>query len=191
MLGTGCYRENAATTGRTRNAYCRFSARTSLRRAVCTVRLFRKPELVGGGLIRILGGWAAARALRVKEQRIEGDERILGYGDFVQKVLDGCRQQLERRYRFALIGYDFDCLVGCMSKMFDLEPGLVTRTGRYLGTVEARNMLCYWAAREFGISTVELAKRLGISQSTASQSVKQGAKIVKEKELELTGSLSQ
>jgi hypothetical protein len=34
--------------------------------------------------------------------------------------------------------------------------------------------LCYWAARELGISTLELAKRLCISQPTDSQSVKRG-----------------
>jgi hypothetical protein len=46
-------------------------------------------------------------------------------------------------------------------------------------------VLCYWAARELGIRTLELSKRLGISQPTASQSVKPGEKIVKEKEIEL------
>ncbi|MGB5421071.1 MAG: hypothetical protein WBN03_02870 [Desulfobacterales bacterium] len=48
-------------------------------------------------------------------------------------------------------------------------------------------MLCYWAAQELGICTVALSKRLGISQPTASQSVKRGEKIDKEKELKLMG----
>ena len=48
-------------------------------------------------------------------------------------------------------------------------------------------MLCCWAARKLGISTLELSKKLGISQPTASQSVKRGEKIVKEKGLELIG----
>jgi DNA-binding transcriptional LysR family regulator len=48
-------------------------------------------------------------------------------------------------------------------------------------------VLCYWAARELGISTVALFKRLGISQPTASQSVKRGEKVVKEKALKLMG----
>jgi predicted DNA binding protein len=43
------------------------------------------------------------------------------------------------------------------------------------------------AARELGISTLALSKRLGISQSTASQSVKRSEKIVKEKNLKLMG----
>jgi len=52
-------------------------------------------------------------------------------------------------------------------------------------TVEARNVLCYCEARELGISTLELSKRLGVSQPTASQSVKRGGKIVNEKELKM------
>ena len=57
----------------------------------------------------------------------------------------------------------------------------------YTDTVEARSVLCYWAARELCISALALSKRLGISQPTASQSVKRGEKIVKEKELKLMG----
>jgi DNA-binding MarR family transcriptional regulator len=39
--------------------------------------------------------------------------------------------------------------------------------------------------RELGLSTVELAGRLGISQPTASQSVKRGEKIVRDKNLKV------
>jgi DNA-binding MarR family transcriptional regulator len=47
-------------------------------------------------------------------------------------------------------------------------------------------VLCYWANRELGISTVELAKRLKIAQSTATQSVARGERIVAEKRLLLS-----
>ena len=65
------------------------------------------------------------------------------------------------------------------------------RRGRYPDTVEVRSVLCYWAERVLGISTLELSKRLGISQPTASQSVKRGEKIVKEKGLKLMYELCQ
>jgi hypothetical protein len=79
----------------------------------------------------------------------------------------------------AVKGYDFDWLVCYVSKLFDLDPDLVTRRGRYPDTVEARSVLCRWAAREFGTSTIELSRRLGITQPTASQSEKRGGKTVK------------
>ena len=147
----------------------------------------KKPELVGGGLIRSLGGWAAVKAVRGGIERIKGDERILGDGHFVEAVLENCDQELERRSRYRAQGYDFDWLVGQVASLLSLDHGVVTRRGRYPDTVEARSVLCFWAARELGISTLELSRRLGISQPTASQSVKRGERIVKEKRLKLTG----
>lgn len=46
----------------------------------------RKPELIGGGLIRSAGGWSAVKMIRLGTERIKGDERILGDGDFVENV---------------------------------------------------------------------------------------------------------
>jgi hypothetical protein len=57
----------------------------------------RRPELVGGGLIRSVGGWEAFKALR-KNERIKGDQRILGESQFVNQVLRGADEKYERRY---------------------------------------------------------------------------------------------
>jgi putative transposase len=43
----------------------------------------RRPELVGGGLIRSLGGWSQVLSLRGSREKMEYDSRILGNGDFV------------------------------------------------------------------------------------------------------------
>ena len=59
-------------------------------------------------LIHSSGGWKAAKALRRAEDRIRGDGRILGDGDFIKEVLETCRQQSERRYKYMARGYDFD-----------------------------------------------------------------------------------
>jgi REP element-mobilizing transposase RayT len=145
----------------------------------------RRSDLVGGGLIRSLGGWSMAKALRGSSDRIKGDERILGDGDFVESVLKKCQEQLESRYNYRARGYDFDWLADKVALLFDIDKNSVIRPGRYPDTVKARSVLCYWAARELGISTLELSKRLGISQPTASQSVRRGEKIVAEKKLKL------
>jgi REP element-mobilizing transposase RayT len=145
----------------------------------------KRPELVGGGLIRSLGGWKAVKALRRTKDRIKGDERILGDGKFVQSVLKSSQEQMERRYHLMAKGYDFDWLVGHVAKLLGLEQNIVTRAGRYPDTVEARSVLCYWSTRELGLSTIELSRRLNISQPTASQSAKRGEDIVREKGFKL------
>jgi hypothetical protein len=38
----------------------------------------RRPDLVGGGLLRSVGGWSALKAIRATGMRVMGDERILG-----------------------------------------------------------------------------------------------------------------
>jgi hypothetical protein len=53
---------------------------------ICQQDLYFK-ELVGGGLVRSLGGWAAVKKLRLKGQdRVKGDERILGDGDLAKRL---------------------------------------------------------------------------------------------------------
>ena len=47
----------------------------------------RRADLVGGGLVRSVGGWTALKSLRRSGFRQKADERILGDGDFVSGVL--------------------------------------------------------------------------------------------------------
>jgi REP element-mobilizing transposase RayT len=149
----------------------------------------RRPELVGGGLVRSLGGWKAVKALRGSGDRIRGDERILGDGDFVEKVLAAGNELLERRARLLALGYDFDRLLGRVAALFEMPTHEVLREGKYARTVPARSVLCYWANRELGISTVELARKLKLSQPAAAQSVARGERIVAEKHWKLSEEL--
>jgi hypothetical protein len=67
----------------------------------------RRPELVGGGLIRSLGGWSEVKKMRLKGMvPIKGDERILGDSDFVLSVLSQANERFERRYELKRRGYD-------------------------------------------------------------------------------------
>ncbi len=143
----------------------------------------RRPELVGGGLVRSLGGWKAIKVLRGVGERIKGDERILGDGDFVETVLGASNERLERRAFLQATGYDFECLVKRVAALFEMPTTEVLREGKYARTVQARSVLCFWANRELGISTVELARRLKIAQPTVTQSVARGEKVVAEKRL--------
>jgi len=47
-----------------------------------------RPELVGGGLIRSMGGWFEVFSLRRSGNKQASDQRILGDGDFVSQVFD-------------------------------------------------------------------------------------------------------
>jgi len=49
----------------------------------------------------------------------------------------------------------------------------------------ACSLWCYWAIRKLSYSAKELSKKLGVSQPSVSNSVKQGENIAKTEQLEL------
>lgn len=142
-------------------------------------------ELVGGGLLRSAGGWKRLKDLGHAGIRVKGDKRILGDTDFVRAALEAGQEEMERRYAYRARGYDFAWLVDRVGDLLEMTPENVLRKGKYPETVMAHSVLCYFAARELGLSTVELAKRLDLSQPTVSQSVQRGEKIVSDKNLQL------
>jgi hypothetical protein len=145
----------------------------------------RRPDLMGGGLIRSAGGWSAVKALRKSDTRMKGDERILGDGDFVETVLSEARENLERKYTLDAKGYDFEWLVKHVAKLLNIEPEDVLRRGKYQQSVKARGLLCYWGTRELGMTTVKLAKKLNLAQPTISQATMRGRQIAADEGLKL------
>ena len=145
----------------------------------------RRPELVGGGLIRSAGGWAAVKAMRRAQDRMKGDERILGDGEFTQSVLDEAKERLKERFRLQAQGYDLDKVTQRVSSELKIDPDQVWASGKHPITVKARSLLCYWAVRKLGYSATALSKKLGVSQPSVSISVKRGEQIAMSKGLEL------
>jgi REP element-mobilizing transposase RayT len=146
----------------------------------------RRTELVGGGLIRSLGGWVKAKALRREGGRHKGDERILGDSDFVMKVLEQCEEGLERRYRLQAEGYDFDKLLRHAAELCGVNPQEILARSKRPRVVEARSLLCFWAVQELGMSATAVAKRLEISQPAVSISVRRCEKISRDRAIRLT-----
>ena len=46
-----------------------------------------RPELVGGGLVRSIGGWSQVKSMRRTDAREMSDARILGSGEFVEQII--------------------------------------------------------------------------------------------------------
>lgn len=147
----------------------------------------RRPDLVGGGLIRSLGGWGEAKKLAKGMDRQKGDERILGDSEFVLEVLKSSQEQFDRKYELKTRGYDLDSLAGQVSALFGIETADILSGGKYRQPVKARSVYCYWAVRELGESATAVAKKLRVSQPAVSMSVKRGEGIVAEKNLKLLG----
>jgi putative transposase len=73
-------------------------------------------------LIRSLGGWEEVKKLRLDRQdRMKGDERILGDGDFVMEVLATANEGYERRYRLKSLGYDISRVEQKVIGLFNIK----------------------------------------------------------------------
>ena len=151
------------------------------------IELGRRPDFVGGGLLRSSGGWGVLKAMSKAHIHVKGDERILGDSDFVKGVLAEQEERFERRYWLQAQGYDIDRVVEKAAKIFEMEPSEIRKPGNQQLRVKARSLVCYWAVRELGMSGTNVSKVLGIGQPAVSRSVMRGEKLAQDMNLSLTG----
>jgi len=137
----------------------------------------RRPELVGGGLIRSSGGWEAVKAMRRAKVFEKSDERILGNGDFVKTVLAASNEQMKRKYQLRAQGVDLETIAVRVSELTGVEKSQIFLPGKEQSRVKARSLFCYWAVRDLGMSMSEVSRKLELSLPGVSQSVKRGEKI--------------
>ncbi len=134
----------------------------------------RRPDLVGGGLLRSVGGWSSLKANWLKGLRIKGDERILGSEDFVERVLRDAKEELEQRTRFKRLGFNWDVLLGKVAEHCDVQRSSLTDRGKQRGAVKARSILSYLAVRRLGMSVKEVGAKLNLTPSAVSKLVTRG-----------------
>ena len=72
------------------------------------ISMGRWEDLTGGGLIRSMGGWAMVKSMRKAKMFEKFDERILGDGDFVSRVLSAGEEQMGQRTLSISKGYNLE-----------------------------------------------------------------------------------
>jgi putative transposase len=145
----------------------------------------RRQDLTGGGLLRSVGGWEGVKALREEKVYQRNDERILGDGDFVGRVLTSAEEAMEKRYALRARGVTLDFIASRVSRVLGVKPEEVWAEGKYRRIVEARSLLCYWAVRELGVPMSSLARKLKVSIPSVTDTVARGRRIAEEKQLNL------
>jgi REP element-mobilizing transposase RayT len=132
----------------------------------------RRPELAGGGLVRSQGGWSAVKSLRREGVRERGDERILGSGDFVERVVADATAQVARQIPAAQRHSKADDAIRRACRQAGI-PAAVLQSGSRLGAVSAlRRELAPRLVMDLGLSRAEAARRLGVSTSAVTQIIR-------------------
>jgi len=133
------------------------------------VRLGRRPELVGGGLARSGGEWFAVRSQRPRKAGQLSDERILGSGEFVERILREADARMLRQYaarrknRYAERVVAEECKKSGVS-LTELRSG--SRRGRLPWV---RMKIVRGLVENHGIGIAEIAGQVGISTSGVSK----------------------
>ena len=162
-----------STLGRARKAYVDF--------VEAGIGQGHREDLIGGGLIRSVGGWIEVKSLKQSgQEHVMSDERILGDSSFVENLLSQADEQYDRRYKLKRLGYDADRIAERVAEIYGMDPLDVLSRGKQQKKVKARSLFCFWAVKELGLSLRELARRLELSAPAVGYSVERGESIARE-----------
>jgi hypothetical protein len=138
------------------------------------VALGHRPELVGGGLIRSVGGWAVVKECRSANIRVISDERILGSSDFVESVLKLANEKYEKRTHAIAKGINMDALIDMVADSLEISPNIIKSNNKQQPGGRARAIICYLASERLRISGAQLARELQLSPSAVSKLISRG-----------------
>jgi len=135
-----------------------------------------RPELVGGGLVRSMGGWSAVLASRRRGEREVADQRILGDGDFVKQVISGLDDLVKKNLRLSGQRIDIKALAKKVSERYNVSIGELRSGGRRKAVVQARRVIAWTGVRELGYSGADVARYLGVTNSCVTRMISKGEK---------------
>jgi putative transposase len=133
--------------------------------------LGRRPELVGGGLVRSLGGWSKVLSLRSRGEEVEYDSRILGSGDFVQVVMREAEEAIARQVRNRG-RKSIEKIMRRMCRKSGVSENELRSGSQRRRVSEVRSEIACFLSREMGISMAEMARRLGVGTSAIAMAIR-------------------
>ena len=131
----------------------------------------RRPELVGGGLIRSLGGWSEVKALRKLGKMESSDERILGSSDFVEKLIQEAESSVRRQFPDKELNKQIDRVIKEICADEKVGKAALQSGSRMPSVVKTRKKIMQKLVGELGVSLAETARCLGVSTSAISKSL--------------------
>ena len=126
-------------------------------------KLGRQQELTGGGLVRSIGGWSEVKSLRKRRQKQFSDERILGSGEFVRKMLDEVEENVKERLPAVSMEKEAEKRLHCACEKAGIMVEALQGGCRMRKCSALRKTLALEYVRELGMTYAGAAKLLGVS----------------------------
>jgi REP element-mobilizing transposase RayT len=132
----------------------------------------RRPELTGGGLVRSLGGWAEVRSTRARQASIQTDERVLGNGAFVVRLLEEAEARVQAQFPVAarLAKARKYIEEACAREGIGIEE--LCGGSRRRSVADLRGNVARHLITEIGLPMAEVARQLGITTSGVFRAVR-------------------
>lgn len=133
------------------------------------IPLGSRPELVGGGLIRSLGGWSNVISIRKHGDRDLSDERILGNSDFVEQIIKEADELVKRQLPE---NSQQKIVVNIIQEICDereVNIKELSSGSRRRFVSEARRIIACKLVKDYGIALSEVARYVGVSTSAVSK----------------------
>jgi len=146
-------------------------ARRNYRRFVLEgVSQGRRPDLVGGGLIRSQGGWSAVKAMRRLGMMEKGDERILGSGESVQTITQQAEENVKHQFSSAEQRDRVVQLIQTVCNQKQVSFKALRSGSRVRDVSRVRSYLSAKLVNDFGLSLAETARQLGVTTAAIANS---------------------
>jgi REP element-mobilizing transposase RayT len=125
----------------------------------------KRPDLVGGGLVRSLGGWSQVKSLRRRGERVLSDERILGTEDFVERVIEEAEQAIQRQLPPASAVEATRDYIAKACEDNGVQLAHLRSGARGAAVSRCRSKVARHLVEEMGLPLAEAARQLGVCTS--------------------------
>jgi hypothetical protein len=130
-----------------------------------------QPQLIGGGLVRSLGGWSQVQSAQRKGQKTEYDERILGSGDFVTAIFKEAEEKQIRQLKLRRSGRTIADIIREECKQSKVSTEELIRGSKRFKVSETRMTIARRSRSELGLSGAEIARHLGVNASSINRAL--------------------
>lgn len=128
-----------------------------------------RDDLVGGGLIRTLGGWSQVLSRRKSKEEVLCDDRILGKNEFVERIISEADNHIKEqittnKHKISANQRIFEV---CNEEDISIEE---LKGGSRRGLLpRIRMRLAHELVKEYGLTLAETARQLGVTTSAISK----------------------
>jgi hypothetical protein len=125
----------------------------------------KREDLVGGGLLRSVGGWSEVASMRRRGLGMASDERILGNGEFVERVIAETERRERETLRLRRKVPELSALLSEVARREGLDEEELKKVRRRRGVSAAIKVFCQLAVQQYRHTGASVARFLGVTTS--------------------------